>query len=148
MPEEPKAIRKAKRIAKKQTKRVKASAKPVKSVNKHNKLSGNKALYTSTVKENAIGSKKILVNPLENIEYTDKVKDQMKLGDYHSFPESVDAFGAYGKISKIKGEDGIIRTKVEIQGGYRNKEGVFEYIIEPDGKTVNHRLFRPRQDRR
>ena len=84
-------------------------------------------------------------NPLENIKYTDKVKMQMEQGDYHAFPESVDAFGMDGKISTIKGNDGIIRTKVEIEGGYKKEEGVFEYIIEPDGVTVNHRMFRPRQ---
>lgn len=37
----------------------------------------------------------------------------MKLDDYHSFPESVDAFEAYGNISKIKAGDGIVRMKVE-----------------------------------
>ena len=84
-------------------------------------------------------------NPLENIKYTDKVKIQMEQGDYHAFPESVDAFGKDGKISTIKGNDGVIRTKVEIEGGYKKEEGVFEYIIEPDGVTVNHRMFRPRQ---
>ena len=65
----------------------------------------------------------------------------MKGNDYHEFPESVDAFGGDGKISTIVGGDGITRTKVEIPGSYKNKDGVFEYIIEPDGKTVNHRLF-------
>ena len=81
-------------------------------------------------------------NPLENIQYTDKVKKQMKQGDFHSFPEAVDSFGSDGKITQIIGGDGIPRTKVEIQGSYKGKEGVFEYIIEPDN-TVNHRFFRP-----
>ncbi len=35
-------------------------------------------------------------NPLENIEYTNKVLEQMQMGDYHSFPESVRAFGDLG----------------------------------------------------
>jgi hypothetical protein len=82
-------------------------------------------------------------NPLENIKYTDKVKAQMKQGDYHSFPESVDAFGADGKVTQITGGDNVVRTKVEIPGSYQGKEGIFEYIIEPDGVTCNHRLFRP-----
>ena len=60
-------------------------------------------------------------NPLEKIEYTDKVKQQMKKGDYHSFPESVDAMGGNGKITQIQGGDGIWRTKVEIQGSYMGK---------------------------
>ena len=82
-------------------------------------------------------------NPLENIKYTDKVKAQMKQGDYHSFPESVDAFGADGRVAQITGGDNVVRTKVEIPGSYQGKEGIFEYIIEPDGVTCNHRLFRP-----
>ena len=82
-------------------------------------------------------------NPLENIKFTDKVKAQMKQGDYHSFPESVEGFGANGKVTKITGGDKIVRTKVEIPGSFKGKEGVFEYIIEPDGVTCNHRLFKP-----
>ena len=82
-------------------------------------------------------------NLLENINYTDKVKDQMKKGDYHSFPEIVDTFGKEAKVSKILGGDGIERNKLEIEGSYRGKSGIFEYIIEQDGKTVNHRLFVP-----
>lgn len=83
-------------------------------------------------------------NPLEHIKYTEKVKEQMKLGDFHSFLKAVDAFGGDGKITQIVGRDGIVRTKVEISGGYKGREGVFEYIIEPDN-TVNHRFFRPHQ---
>ena len=38
--------------------------------------------------------------------YTDKVKAQMQLGDYHSFPEAVEAFGDMGKISTmVRGDD-------------------------------------------
>ncbi len=82
-------------------------------------------------------------NPLEKIKYTDKVKTQMKQGDYHSFPESVDGFGTNGKVTQITGGDKIVRTKVEIPGTYKGKEGIFEYILEPDGVTCNHRLFKP-----
>lgn len=67
----------------------------------------------------------------------------MQLGDYHAFPKSVDAFGNIGKVTNMVGGDGITRTKVEIAGSYRGKEGIFEYIIENDNKTINHRLFRP-----
>lgn len=67
----------------------------------------------------------------------------MKLGDYHSFPESVDAFGADGKVTSLIGGDKITRTKIEIPGSYRGKEGVFQYIIEPDGITCNHHIFVP-----
>lgn len=82
-------------------------------------------------------------NPLVNVQYTEKVIAQMEIEDYHGFPESVDAFGQNGNISTIVGEDTISRGKIEIPGGYRDEEGVFQYIIEPDGITCNHRLFVP-----
>lgn len=82
-------------------------------------------------------------NPLAKIKYTDKVVGQMKQGDYHAFPRSVEAYGKYGKVTTIKGGDGKKRKKVEISGSYKKKDGVFEFIIEPDGVTVNHRLFKP-----
>lgn len=83
-------------------------------------------------------------NPLENIKYTDKVKAQMQQGDYHSFPDSVDGMGGDGVITSITGGDDIVRTKIEISGSYMGKNGVFQYIVEPDGITCNHRLFVPK----
>jgi len=77
----------------------------------------------------------------DTIKYTDKVKAQATRPDYHGFPESVDGFGANGKVTPITGGDKIVRTKVEIPGNYMGKNGVFQYIIEPDGVTVNHRLL-------
>lgn len=85
---------------------------------------------------------KLKGNPLSKIKYTDKVKSQATLNDYHGFPESVDAFGSRGKISNFKGGDNQIRTKVEIPGSYKNQDGVFQYIIENNG-ACNHRLFVP-----
>ena len=123
----------------------KVTAKKAKTSKPSSGAGGNKSTSTNN---NSVNNLKVLnnkdCNPLENIEYTNKVKKQMKLGDYHSFPESVDAFGADGNTTTIIGGDGVVRLKVEIKGGYKKKEGVFEYIIEPDGKTVNHRLFRPK----
>ena len=82
-------------------------------------------------------------NPLEHIEYTEKVKAQMEQGDYHSFPREVESFGDLGKTKTITGGDGINRTLVEIEGSYNGVDGVFQFIIEPDGITCNHRLFVP-----
>lgn len=65
----------------------------------------------------------------------------MKQNDYHSFPESVRAFESAGTVSRIKGGDGIIRTKLSIPGAYNGREGFFEFIKEPNG-DINHRLFR------
>lgn len=46
-------------------------------------------------------------------------------------------------MTSLIGGDKITRTKIEIPGSYRGKEGVFQYIIEPDGITCNHHLFVP-----
>ncbi|WP_050496480.1 hemagglutinin repeat-containing protein [Pantoea vagans] len=75
--------------------------------------------------------------------YTDKVKQQASSGDFHSFPESVDGHANQGTVSVITGGDGVERLKLEISGSYRGKEGVFEYIREPNG-SINHRLFIPK----
>ncbi len=82
-------------------------------------------------------------NPLANIKYTEKVQRQMNSGDYHSFPDEVTSYGELAKAEKIKGGDGVFRMKYEIPGWYDGKEGVFQFIIEPDGITCNHRLFIP-----
>ena len=86
-------------------------------------------------------SSSLNTNLLNGAKYSDKVKEQMKVGDHHSFPKEVDNYGGYGKVSTVVGGDGLTRTKVEISGSYNSKVGTFEYIIEPDGITVNHRLF-------
>ena len=81
----------------------------------------------------------------ENIRYTDKVLAQMQLDDFHGFPKEVDNFidSSLAKTYTIEGGDGVIRTVVDIPGSYKNREGVFRYIIEPDDVTVNHRMFHP-----
>ena len=74
--------------------------------------------------------------------YTDKVLGQIKTGDLHGFPESVAAFQGAGQMTKITGGDGVVRDMLKIPGEYRGKQGVFEFIKEPDG-AINHRLFKP-----
>jgi hypothetical protein len=74
--------------------------------------------------------------------YTSKVWKQMQLGDMHAFPEGVTTFEKYGVRTMIKGGDGIEREMLKIPGGYRGRNGVFEFIKEADG-SINHRLFRP-----
>ncbi|WP_234452169.1 hemagglutinin repeat-containing protein [Pseudomonas sp. MF6751] len=74
--------------------------------------------------------------------YTNKVLGQIKTGDLHAFPESVKVFQGAGEITKITGGDGVERDMLKIPGEYRGKQGVFEFIKEPDG-SINHRLFKP-----
>ncbi|MBQ0142607.1 MAG: hypothetical protein KBT06_07405 [Prevotellaceae bacterium] len=75
-----------------------------------------------------------------NTKYTKKVQNQIKSGDFHSFPSSVEAFESSGVVEIIQGGDGIIRSKLSIPGYYRGRKGVFEFIKEPNG-YINHRLF-------
>ncbi len=89
-------------------------------------------------------------NPLAGATYTDKVDNQKNLrqiklspNEFHGFPDIVDNYGALGETKTITGGDGITRTRLQIHGWYGGKEGVFEYIIERDGATVNHRVFLP-----
>jgi filamentous hemagglutinin len=83
-------------------------------------------------------------NPLEGVEYSSKVERQSALSDYHGFPDIVDNFGSLGTVKPLVGRDKIVRTLIEIPGSYKGKNGVFQYIIEPDGRTCNHRLFVPK----
>ena len=53
-----------------------------------------------------------------------------------------DNFARQGTTRQITGRDGIVRTKVELRGDYRGKQGTFEWILESDG-SINHRLFVP-----
>lgn len=65
----------------------------------------------------------------------------MRKGDYHAFPESVDAFAdKYGKRWTITGKDGKKYEILEIKGSYRGKDGTFEYIKNNKGE-INHRYF-------
>jgi len=75
--------------------------------------------------------------------YTDKVLGQMKQGDYHAFPEGVKAFQAAGQVTSIKG--GGAREMLTIPGGYKGREGSFEFIKDANG-AINHRLFKPEKE--
>jgi len=77
--------------------------------------------------------------------YTDKVLGQMKQGDYHAFPESVKAFQGAGQVTGLKGGDGVAREMLSIPGGYKGRQGSFEFIKEANG-AINHRLFKPEKE--
>lgn len=59
----------------------------------------------------------------------------------HAFPRLIDENASAGKVSEIVGRDGVVRDKLEIPGSVNGKDGVFEYIKDPDG-SINHRFFR------
>ena len=89
--------------------------------------------------------KKVVDNPLDGTQYTSKVREQVANGTdwHHAFPESVDGFAGIGKKTKFTGGDGVVRTRIELNGNYRGKDGYFEWIVEPN-KQVNHRKFIPK----
>jgi hypothetical protein len=72
--------------------------------------------------------------------YSMKIIKQMQQRDFHAFPDSVLAFAQDGKTTTIRGGDGKDRTKLEIPGRYKGKNGTFEFIRESNG-VINHRLF-------
>ena len=76
--------------------------------------------------------------------YTEKVLSQMQggAGEFHSFPELVKNYESFGTVRTITGGDGVARQVLEIPGSYGGRNGVFQFIKNPDG-TINHRLFVP-----
>ena len=62
--------------------------------------------------------------------------------DYHSFPDEVNLFQNVGKVNKFKGGDGNMYKKLEIKGGYKGKNGAFEFIKDSSG-NINHHFFKP-----
>lgn len=79
-------------------------------------------------------------NSLENIHYTEKMIEQMKIGDFHSFSELVRQEGSAGKKTIMQNGDGSYVLKVEIESDYQGHHGNFEFIIEADS-SCNHRFF-------
>ena len=88
----------------------------------------------------ANGTTPHLSNHLSNISYTPKVINDMQKSDFHGFSPIVDNYGSYGEISKIRGGDGQIYSRLRIPGEYRGHSGYFEYIWNSDG-ICNHRCF-------
>jgi len=81
----------------------------------------------------------------EGASYTPKVLKQMqgKVGEFHSFPESVTAFESAGTVRSLTGGDKVVRQVLEIPGSYGSAgNGVFRFIKNADG-TINERLFVP-----
>ena len=118
-------------------------------ISKIDKLVPDEVIGANNINKTGVNDIKFLTdtrglreNPLLGTKYTNKVLQQMKLNDFHSFPLEVDNFGNYASKTLIKGGDGIVRTRVEIPGFYKGKQGVFQYIIEPNN-SINHWLFVP-----
>ncbi|MDC4810890.1 DUF637 domain-containing protein, partial [Acinetobacter baumannii] len=46
-----------------------------------------------------------------------------------------------GKFFKIKGGDGIERTLLQVEGGFNDKKGIFEYIVDNKGNITHQRFI-------
>lgn len=49
---------------------------------------------------------------------------------------------ASGKVFNITGGDGVIRTLLQVEGQIDDIVGIFEYILDSNGK-ISHQLFKP-----
>lgn len=95
-------------------------------------------------KNSTAGQSVTAENFFDGTKYTPKVLQQAASGDYHAFPQSVDALAKDGTVTSLVGGDGVTRLKLTIAGEYNGQAGVFEYIRDPDG-SINHRLFVPKK---
>lgn len=80
----------------------------------------------------------------EGTKYSERVLSQMEGRDFHAFPEIVKSYASTGEVATIRGGDGMTRWMLRIPGSYQGREGVFEFIREPNG-VITHRLFKPNQ---
>ncbi|AYF29416.1 hypothetical protein CSH63_18475 [Micromonospora tulbaghiae] len=87
-----------------------------------------------------LGSERPDANPLEGTRYTEKVQEQIKSGDDHAFPASIDTLPTMRDTSMVKGGDGIPRLHVKLPGSVNGSRGTFHWIIEPDG-SISYRFF-------
>ena len=79
----------------------------------------------------------------EGTTLADRVVGQMKLGDNHAFPASVDTFAArYGTASTVLDSRGTPVQMLTVDGAYNGAKGTFEYIKNQAGQ-IYHRFFNP-----
>jgi hypothetical protein len=78
---------------------------------------------------------------IQGTQPTPKVQAQMGRPDYHGFPSLVDEAAKKTPSFAFRGNDGAIRAGVEAPGTFNGKPGTYQWIVEPNGKNVNHRLF-------
>lgn len=87
-------------------------------------------------------SNKIINDFFKNTKYTEKVRNQLDWNDYHAFPNSVIIFAKDGKLTTVTDKYGKTYPKLEIEGSYNGKDGVFEFIKDKNG-NISHRKFEP-----
>ena len=77
----------------------------------------------------------------EGTTLADRVVGQMKIGDNHAFPASVDAFAArYGVAKTVMDSRGNPVQMLTVNGSYNGAKGTFEYI-KNQSNEIYHRFF-------
>ena len=107
----------------------------------------------SLAKEVLSGSAR--VGEIVEIEVTNPVTSNIRSGKalwksadesdaQHYFPRIVDNHALDGSSFTLTGGDGVERTLYQVEGSLNGKEGIFEWIVDPDpAKGVTHRRFIP-----
>ncbi|WP_242479946.1 hypothetical protein [Bacillus cereus group sp. N21] len=80
----------------------------------------------------------IYTNDLKSRPYAEKGFPQIP--KEHGFPDVIDNYSRFSQRFLFKGGDGIERDLFQVEGFYNGKNGVFEWIIEPNG-AMSHRRF-------
>lgn len=66
----------------------------------------------------------------------------LKRDPLHAFPDIVDNYVGDATRFSLTGVDNISRTLYQLEGSLNGKQGIFEWIIDPDPlKGVTHRRF-------
>ncbi|WP_073291647.1 hypothetical protein [Anaerosporobacter mobilis] len=86
------------------------------------------------------GSKTVEINNpvLDNIRTGSALKDD----SLHAFNDIIDNYAGDATKFSLVGGDGVERSLYQIEGSLNGKQGIFEWIVDPDpAKGVTHRRF-------
>ncbi|MEK3791293.1 hypothetical protein MKX42_06105 [Paenibacillus sp. FSL R7-0204] len=66
----------------------------------------------------------------------------LKLDAQHAFNDIIDNYATWAQEFDLVGNDKVVRQLYQVKGSLNGKEGIFEWIIDPDPlKGVTHRRF-------
>ena len=82
-----------------------------------------------------------IINPvLDNI----RNGSALKLDEMHAFDDIIDNYVDSATHFPLKGGDDVMRDLYQIEGSLNGKQGIFEWIVDPDPSLgVTHRRFIP-----
>ena len=86
------------------------------------------------------GSKTVDINNpvLDNI----RTGSALKGDSLHAFNDIIDNYAGDATKFSLTGGDGVERTLYQLEGSLNGKQGIFEWIVDPDPtKGVTHRRF-------